>query len=120
MNYYNAVRELAIGILKMSAADTSVVLDFETTGLSSGMGDRAIEIGAVRLGKGQLIARFQELMNPGQRIIGFIESYTGIANGMLQGARPCGEVMRDFSDYIGGHNLVAHNASFDNGFWMPS
>ncbi|MFT6276737.1 MAG: DNA polymerase-3 subunit epsilon [Halioglobus sp.] len=100
----------------MLAANTSVILDFETTGLSPGMGDRAIEIGAVRLKNGQVTGRFQELMNPGQRISGFIESYTGITNGMLEGARPCGEVMRDFADFIGGYNLVAHNASFDKRF----
>jgi len=100
----------------MPAADTVVILDFETTGLSPGMGDRAIEIGAVRIDNGQVTARFQELMNPGQRISGFIESYTGITNGMLKDARPCGEVMRDFADFIGDYNLVAHNASFDKRF----
>ncbi len=100
----------------MSAADTSVILDFETTGLSPGMGDRAIEIGAVRLENGRVTGRFQELMNPGYRISGFIESYTGITNGMLGDARPCGEVMRDFADFIGDYNLVAHNASFDKRF----
>jgi DNA polymerase-3 subunit epsilon len=100
----------------MSAADTVVILDFETTGLSPGGGDRAIEIGAVKIDGGQVTARFQELMNPGQRISGFIESYTGITNGMLGGARPCNEVMHDFADFIGGYNLVAHNASFDKRF----
>ncbi len=100
----------------MPAADTVVVLDFETTGLSPGMGDRAIEIGAVRIDNGQVTERFQELMNPGQRISGFIESYTGITNGMLKGARPCSDVMRDFAEFIGGYNLVAHNASFDKRF----
>jgi DNA polymerase-3 subunit epsilon len=32
-----------------AAAETVVVLDFETTGLSPDYGDRAIEIGAVKL-----------------------------------------------------------------------
>jgi DNA polymerase III subunit epsilon len=100
----------------VSNANTVVVLDFETTGLSPGVGDRAIEIGAVRIEDGEVTARFQELMNPGQRVSGFIESYTGITNAMLTGARPCGEVMRDFADFIGGYNLVAHNASFDKRF----
>jgi len=100
----------------MSAANTAVILDFETTGLSPGMGDRAIEIGAVRLDSGRVTERFQELMNPGQRISGFIESYTGITNNMLQDARPCSEVMRDFAGFIGDYNLVAHNASFDKRF----
>ena len=34
-------------------ADTVIVLDFETTGLSPDQGDRAIEIGAVRIENGQ-------------------------------------------------------------------
>jgi len=100
----------------VSAADSVVILDFETTGLSPDGGDRAIEIGAVKIENGQLVERFQELMNPGQRISGFIESYTGIDNAMLRDARPCGEVMRDFADFIGDYNLVAHNASFDKRF----
>ncbi len=100
----------------MHNAKTVVVLDFETTGLSPDAGDRAIEIGAVRIEYGEVTARFQELMNPGRRVSGFIESYTGITNEMLSTARPCGEVMRDFADFIAGYNLVAHNASFDKRF----
>ena len=100
----------------MPNANTVVVLDFETTGLSPGMGDRAIEIGAVRIENGEVTARFQELMSPGQRVSSFIESYTGITNAMLASARPCGEVMRDFAEFIDGYNLVAHNASFDKRF----
>jgi DNA polymerase-3 subunit epsilon len=100
----------------MPNADTVVVLDFETTGLSPTMGDRAIEIGAVRIENGEITGRFQELMNPGQRISGFIEDYTGITNSMLKHAPSCEEVMSQFADFISGYNLVAHNASFDKRF----
>lgn len=98
------------------AADTVVVLDFETTGLSPGMGDRALEIGAVKLSGGLVVGQFQELMHPGQRVSRAIENYTGISNEMLVDARSCSEVMRDFAQFIKGHNLVAHNASFDKRF----
>jgi len=101
---------------QMRRADTVVVLDFETTGLSPTMGDRAIEIGAVLVEEGRVTDRFQELMNPGFRISGFIESYTGITNAMLRNAQPCDEVMDRFANFIQGHNLVAHNASFDRRF----
>jgi len=97
-------------------ADTVIVLDFETTGLSPDQGDRAIEIGAVKLVDGEVIDTFQQLMYPGKRIDPFIENYTGITNSMLKNARPCKEVMQDFADYIDGFNLVAHNASFDGRF----
>lgn len=97
-------------------ADSVVVLDFETTGLSPDMGDRAIEIGAVRLENGVVTDRFQQLMNPGFRVSGFIQDYTGISNEMLADAPSCSEVMSDFADFIGSDNLVAHNASFDKRF----
>ncbi len=97
-------------------ADTVVVLDFETTGLSPNQGDRAIEIGAVLIEQGKITDRFQQLMNPGFRINPFIENYTGITNEMLRKAPLCAEVMEQFADFIGDHNLVAHNASFDQRF----
>ena len=99
-----------------SSADTLIVLDFETTGLSPDMGDRAIEIGAVRIEGGIITDRYQSLMNPGRRISGFIEDYTGISNAMLKSAPTSAEVMSDFADFIEGSNLVAHNASFDSRF----
>jgi len=97
-------------------ANSLIILDFETTGLSPDNGDRAIEIGAVKLENGEVTERFQELMNPGKRISYFIEDYTGITNQMLSKAAPCNEVMERFSDFIQGQNLVAHNASFDKRF----
>lgn len=99
-----------------SAANSVIVLDFETTGLSPNQGDRAIEIGAVKLHDGVVIDRFQRLMNPGFRVSRFIEGYTGITNNMLANAEDCSSVMNDFADFIQGSNLVAHNAAFDKRF----
>ncbi|ABB33270.1 DNA polymerase III, epsilon subunit [Geobacter metallireducens RCH3] len=95
---------------------TAVILDFETTGLSPGYGDRAIEIGAVLVRNNRIVDRFQSLMNPGKRVSGFIEEYTGITNEMLAKAPPAEQVMERFASFIAGHNLVAHNASFDRRF----
>ncbi|MGR5548753.1 3'-5' exonuclease [Vibrio sp. DNB22_12_1] len=100
----------------MPQANSVVVLDFETTGLSPNMGDRAIEIGAVKLVDGEVIDSFQQLMNPGFRVSSFIENYTGITNNMLRTAPGCDEVMASFSEFIAGENLIAHNASFDKRF----
>jgi len=97
-------------------ADTLIILDFETTGLSPDMGDRAIEIGAVKIENGEITGRFQGLMHPGRRVSSFIADYTGITNAMLADAAPCEEVMHRFADFIQGYNLVAHNASFDKRF----
>ena len=97
----------------MSSADSLVILDFETTGLSPQYGDRAIEVGAVRLEAGAVVERFQRLMNPGFRISSFIEGYTGITNEMLRDQPSCREVMGEFADFLEGRNIVAHNLSFD-------
>lgn len=35
---------------------------------------------------------------------------------MLRDAAPCNEVMARFADFIADHNLVAHNAAFDQRF----
>jgi len=102
--------------MTQTCADSLIVLDFETTGLSPDMGDRAIEIGAVRLDQGLVVDRFQALMNPGKRVSAFIENYTGITNRMLSKAAPCGEVIDEFASFMGDSNLVAHNASFDKRF----
>ncbi|MEM6802474.1 MAG: 3'-5' exonuclease [Bacteroidota bacterium] len=98
------------------SANTAIIFDFETSGLSPSHGDRAIEIGAVKIEAGKVVDRFQQLMNPGFRISGFIESYTGISNELLGDAPSCEEVMESFADFIGEDNLVAHNASFDKRF----
>ena len=97
-------------------ANTVVVLDFETTGLSPNMGDRAIEIGAVKLVDGVKVGTFQQLMNPGFRVSSFISSFTGITNSMLSLAPDAKEVMQEFAEFIGDSPLVAHNASFDKRF----
>ncbi len=97
-------------------ADSVVVLDFETTGMSPDYGDRVIEIGAVKVLDGVIIDEFQGLMNPGFRVNGFIEDFTGIDNVMLSKAPCCEEVMQKFQIFLGDANLVAHNASFDKRF----
>lgn len=93
-----------------------VVFDFETTGMSPAYGDRPIEVGAVRIENQRIVDRFQELMNPGFRISWFIESLTGISNGLVAEALPCETVMARFADWIGDTPLVAHNAGFDRKF----
>ena len=93
-----------------------IVLDFETSGLSPRRGDRAIEIGAVRVENNRIVERFQSLINPGMRVSPFIQALTGITNTMLASAPDGEEVMAGFSDFIGDYPLVAHNAPFDGRF----
>ncbi len=93
------------------------VIDFETTGLSPTLGDRATEIAIVLVQDGKVVDRFQSLMNAGVRISSFIEAYTGISNDMIADAPPAEEVMGEASRFVGDAPMVAHNASFDRRFW---
>lgn len=95
---------------------STIVIDFETTGLSPGYGDRTIEVGAVLITDNQIVDRFQSLMNPDMRVSGFIEEYTGITNRMLAKAPAIADVMLALKKFIAHHHLVAHNASFDARF----
>lgn len=99
-----------------NADEEVVVLDFETSGMSPAQGDRAIEVGAVRIAGNRIVERFQSLMNPGRSISPFIEDFTGISNAMVADAPPAAEVMGQFYDFLGCAPLVAHNASFDRRF----
>ena len=73
--------------------ETVAVIDFETTGLSPAMGDRATEVAVVIVDDGRIVDRYQSLMNSGARIPAFIEALTGISNAMIRKAPPAAEVM---------------------------
>lgn len=96
--------------------DTVAIIDFETTGLSPAMGDRATEVAVVIVDNGIIVDRYQSLMNSGAYIPPFIESLTGISNAMLSKAPPAAEVMAALAEFVGDIPLVAHNASFDSKF----
>ena len=94
------------------------IIDFETTGMSPAHGARAAEVGIVLIEGGQIVDRYQSLMNAGQRMPWNITQLTGITNAMLEGAPPAEAVMREAAHFVGGAPLVAHNASFDSKFWL--
>jgi DNA polymerase III subunit epsilon len=98
--------------------ETIAVIDFETTGISPGQGARATEIAAVLVQGGQIVGRFQSLMNSGAWVSPFIEQLTGISNRMLQTAPAARAVMHEVARFTKGCPLVAHNAAFDRGFWQ--
>ena len=96
----------------------TAVIDFETTGISPACGDRASEVAIVLLEGGQVVDRFQSLMNAGVRIPSFITQLTGITNAMVASAPEAAQVMGEASRFVGNAPLVAHNAAFDRRFWQ--
>lgn len=97
---------------------TVAVLDFETTGLSPRRGDRATEIAVILMREGDVVDRYQSLMNAGRRIPSEIVRLTGITNEMIASAPAASTVMREAAQFVGDHPVVAHNAGFDRRFWQ--
>ena len=93
------------------------VIDFETTGLSPGMGARPTEIAIVLVDSGMIVDRYQSLMNPGVPIPYEIQALTGITDAMVKTAPPVLSVMREAAEFVDQHPLIAHNAAFDRKFW---
>ncbi len=95
------------------------IIDFETTGLSPTLGDRATEIAVVLMEGDQVVDRYASLMNAGVRIPAFIESLTGISNAMLHDAPSAHAVMDEARRFVGDATpMAAHNASFDKRSWQ--
>ena len=95
---------------------TYVVFDTETTGFNAAGGDQMIEIGAVKLKDGEIIDRFDELINPGYHIPDHISELTCITDDMVKDSDTEEEVTKRFLSWVGDCPLVAHNAKFDISF----
>ena len=95
---------------------TYVVFDFETTGFNAGGSDSIIEVGAVKIFNGEIIDRFDELIDPGRPLPAKITEITNITDEMLKGKDNEETVIKRFIEWYGDLPMVAHNAKFDVSF----
>ena len=94
-----------------------VVLDTETTGLSTGHGHRIIEIGCLELVDRRLTGReFHRFLNPDRNIDEGAEAVHGISRADLENEPRFPEIVDDLLAFLKGAELVIHNATFDVGF----
>ena len=94
---------------------TYVVFDVETTGLSAIYND-LIQVAASKMYKGNIIAEFDEFINPGHPLSAFTTELTGITDEHVKNAKPLVQVLKEFQEFCKDTVLVAHNATFDVGF----
>ena len=95
---------------------TYVVFDFETTGFNAGGADSIIEIGAVKIKDGEILERYDELINPGRPLPQKIIDVTNITDEMLEGKDNEENAVKRFIEWFGDCPMVAHNAKFDVSF----
>jgi DNA polymerase-3 subunit epsilon len=94
-----------------------IVLDTETTGLEPEQGHRIIEIGCVEVVERRLTGNnFHQYLQPDRQIDAAAIEVHGITNEFLADKPRFREVAQDFVDYVGGAELIIHNAPFDVGF----
>lgn len=101
---------------KVMLDETFVVFDFETTGFNAGGADSIIEIGAVKIKNGEILEKYDELINPGRPLPQRIIDVTNITDEMLEGKDNEENAVKRFVKWFGDCPMVAHNAKFDVSF----
>ena len=94
-----------------------IVLDTETTGLSTAQGHRVIEIGCVELVNRRLTGReYHRFLDPERDIDEGAERVHGISRADLDGQPRFADVVDELLEFLQDSELVIHNADFDVGF----
>jgi len=90
-----------------------VVVDTETTGRDPKIAD-LIEIGAVRVRRGEIVDRFSTFVSPGRDIFGV--QMHGITDADVANAPLAKDAAQKLLAFVGGAPIVGHNIGFDIGF----
>ena len=94
-----------------------IVLDTETTGLSTKQGHRIIEIGCIELINRRVTGQhYHTFLNPDRNIDEGAERVHGISRDDLETAPRFPEIVDELLAYLKDAELVIHNAEFDVGF----
>jgi len=94
-----------------------IILDTETTGLSTSQGHRIIESGCIEMVNRRLTGReFHRFLNPDRDIDEGAEAVHGISREQLETEPRFSEIVDEFLSFVKDAELVIHNADFDVGF----
>ena len=91
-------------------------LDVETTGASADFGHRVIELGIVRVERGQKVAEYTRLINPQRRVSPGVTALTGITQQMVEGETTFAEQFPAALELLKGAIVLGHNVRFDLSF----
>lgn len=94
-----------------------IILDTETTGIGPEQGHKVIEIGCIELIDRKLTGKhFHVYLNPEREVDEGAFRVHGISTQFLQDKPLFKDVVSDFLQFVGGAELIIHNAPFDVGF----
>ena len=91
-----------------------VILDTETTGLSTSENHRIVEIGCIELDN-QIPTNkiFHKYINPERKVSEEALKVHGYTDQFLSDKETFSSIAKDFLDFIKNKKLIIHNASFD-------
>ncbi|TAL64048.1 MAG: DNA polymerase III subunit epsilon [Legionella sp.] len=94
-----------------------IILDTETTGIGHEQGHKVIEIGCVELIDRKLTGKhYHVYLNPQREVDEGAFRVHGISSEFLKDKPLFKEIVSEFLQFIGGAQLIIHNAPFDVGF----
>lgn len=94
-----------------------IILDTETTGISVDEGHRIIEIGCLEMVNRRLTGKqFQYYLNPQREVEAGALAVHGITNEFLLNKPLFSDIAQELVEFIGGAELIIHNAPFDVSF----
>ena len=99
--------------------DDYVVLDLETTGLSTAQ-SRIIEVSCLKYASNKHIDTFSSLIDPEVPIPQSISTLTGISASMIRGKPKIYEILDVLLDFIGDNYIICHNVDFDISFLISA
>ena len=103
------------GTYEALSLETVLAFDVETTGLDASK-DEILEIGIVKMVKGELCGRFDQLCKPSVPIPHIVTQLTGIQQADCEDKPALEEVFPALAEFLKEGWIVAHNAPFDYGF----
>ncbi len=92
------------------------IFDTETTGLDPRVGDRIVELAAIKFKGDKRLAVFESLVNPEYPISLGAFNVNKISREMLIDAPKPRDIIPKFLDFVQGSCLCCYNADFDLGF----
>lgn len=95
--------------------DSFVCVDLETTGLDPKR-DKIIEIGAVKVERGEIVGEWETFVDPERKLEERIVELTGIRDEQLAGAKKISEILPELFPFLGDHVLLGHSVLFDFSF----
>ena len=95
--------------------NTFVALDIETTGMKAAS-DSILEIGAIKVIDGNIVDKYDKLINVSCIIVPKITELTGITQEMAATGICEKQAINDICDFCDGYVLLGHNIRFDYSF----